>query len=556
MKTMLRAFRIGMISTLAILAGLASPPAGSAPPDDGERRFLIQYPPGNREALKDFIEANGGTVAFDYSELIDGLAADLTPEARRAVRNSGLATSIQEDQVRTLHVLPENFPVGPFEEFVGWGADRVEADVVWSTAPNTGPADNDVAAPEVASNAVTGEGVVVGVLDTGIDYAQPDLAGRIVDDRGSGVVRDFLFNDDDPSDDIPDPIQGHGTSSASVIASGDNNVGVIGVAPEARIRPYRVCFANFVQGCPLSAIIGGLVQAVVDGVDAINMSFGGPAGFNLEASAIQAANAAGVVLVASAGNDATQQPSFPAAYDTVLAVGATNIEDAAASFTNVGGWVDVTGPGVDVPAATCLGCGRRAFLEELSPTPRAFSAIPMTGSAVATLAQVEIVDVGRACVESAGDVLAADPDGKVALIVRGACTFAEKVESAEAAGAIGTVVFNNQPGNFAGTLGEFSAAGPSVSISQEDGQALQADITAGVTIVDLRVVGTDYDLVSGTSFSGPHVAGVAALVRSVNPELSPIEVRGIIENTAEPLGAQVIFGGGMVRADAAVEAAQ
>lgn len=85
MKTMLRAFRIGMISTLAILAGLASPPAGSAPPDDGERRFLIQYPPGNREALKDFIEANGGTVAFDYSELIDGLAADLTPEARRAV---------------------------------------------------------------------------------------------------------------------------------------------------------------------------------------------------------------------------------------------------------------------------------------------------------------------------------------------------------------------------------------------------------------------------------------------------------------------------------------
>jgi subtilisin family serine protease len=77
-----------------------------------------------------------------------------------------------------------------------------------------------------------------------------------------------------------------------------------------------------------------------------------------------------------------------------------------------------------------------------------------------------------------------------------------------------------------------------------------------VTIVDLSVVATDYELVSGTSFSGPHVAGVAALVKSVDPSLSPIQVRKIIETTAEPLGPNVIFGNGMVRADAAVNAAQ
>lgn len=551
-----RLFRIGVLFSAAAVFSITTPPAWSAPPDDGIKRFLIQYPHGNRDALKDVIVVNGGTVVFDYSALLDALAADLTNEAHRAVRNSGLATRIQEDAVRRLHVLPENFPQGPFDEFVGWSVDRVQADIVWSTVPNPGPADDDVAAPDVAGNSVTGSGIVVGVLDTGIDYAQPDLAGNIVDDRGSGVVRDFLFNDDDPSDDIPDPIQGHGTSSASVIASADNGVGVLGVAPEAKIRPYRVCFANFEEGCPLSAIIAGLVQAVVDGVDVINMSFGGGAGFNLEASAIQAANAAGIVLVASAGNEATQRPSFPAAYGTVLAVGATNIEDAPASFTNVGGWVDVVGPGVDVPAATCLGCGRAAFLDELSPTPRSFEVIAMTGSAVATLEEAEIVDVGRACVESENDALAADPSGKVALIVRGACAFAEKVEAAEAAGAIGTVVFNNEPGLFAGTLGEFTAAGPSVSLSQEDGQALQADIAAGVTTVRLSVVATDFELVSGTSFSGPHVAGVAALVRSVNPDLSPIEVRKIVENTAEPLGGEFVFGNGMVRADAAVSATQ
>ena len=177
----------------------------------------------------------------------------------------------------------------------------------------------------------------------------------------------------------------------------------------------------------------------------------------------------------------------------------------------------------------------------------------MTGSAVASVAGTEIVDVGRACDT---DSLADDPAGKIALIVRGTCTFAEKVENAETAGAVGTVVFNNVAGNFSGTLGDFSSAGPSVSISQADGQTLQAEISGGVTIVDLSVVATDYDLVSGTSFSGPHVAGVAALVKSAHSGLSPIQVRKIVEMTAEPLGPKVIFGNGMVRADAAVGAAQ
>src|SRR5690606_35651456 len=110
---------------------------------------------------------------------------------------------------------------GPFDEFVGWGVDRVEADIVWSTNPNFGDADNDVAAPNVRSGDVTGNGTLVGVLDTGIDFGHPDLAANVRDVRGSGVIRDFLFGDDDPSDDIPAPLQGHGTSSASVIASVD-----------------------------------------------------------------------------------------------------------------------------------------------------------------------------------------------------------------------------------------------------------------------------------------------------------------------------------------------
>lgn len=525
-------------------AGNSANAAGSEP-----NRYLIQYTPGKAQALRETIERNGGRILFDYSSLIDGLAAEMTPQAMAEVRRSGNATTIEKDAMRELHALPPGFPDGEFAEFVPWGRDRVEADIVWSPTPNLGPADNGIAEPNVSPGAVSGEGVVVAVLDTGVDYDHPDLVDNLVDDRGSGVIRDFLGPDDDPTDDT---FNGHGTSVASVIASVDNEVGVIGVAPGALIRPYRVCDG----GCPLSAIIGGLVQAVADGVDVINMSFGGGAGFNIEASAVQAANAAGVVLVGSAGNDASQQVHFPAGYGTVLAVGATDINDDPASFTNVGGWVDVTGPGVANPTATCSGCVIEAFVNELSPTMQDFAANAMTGSPIdASILGTEIVDVGPACL---ADGLADDPLGKVALIVRGGCSFAEKVAQAEGAGALATVVYNNAPGNFNGTLGAYMAAGPAVSLSQADGQALATEIAGSITTVDVGVVrtATEYWLISGTSFSAPHVAGVAALVKSVNPDLTPIEVRKIITSTAEPIGPQVIFGAGMVRADQAVDAAQ
>ncbi len=514
--------------------------ASGSEPASGMTRYLIQYHPGNGQQLEDLIASLGGKVVFDYA-LIDGLAADLTRAGRNTVRRSGLARTIEEDALLELHAHLPNFAV----EFVGYGVDRVQADVVWSTAPNTGAAANGAAAPSVQAGAITGQGVFVGVLDTGVDLTHPDLAANVLV-PADGAIRDFIDGDADPSD----TVIGHGTAVSSVIASVDNSAGVIGVAPEATIIPYRVCAAF----CPLSAIIGGLVQAIIDGVDVVNMSFGGPAGFNIEASAVQAANAAGIVLVASAGNGATQKPSFPAAYDTVLAVGATDINDNAASFTNVGGWVDVTGPGVAVPAATCQGCGRDSFLDEISPTAQSFSNNTMFGSAVASVLGTEIVDVGRAC--NVDLPLPVSPAGKVALIKRGLCSFAEKVMNAETAGAVGTVIYNSVSGNFFGTLGAFSAAGPSVSVSNADGLTLVAEIGSGTTKVDLKVVATDYALVNGTSFSGPHVAGVAALVKDADGSLSPIEVRKIIEMTAEPIGPKVIFGNGMVRADLAVAAAQ
>lgn len=460
----------------------------------------------------------------------------------------------------TPSALPAGFPDGAvFSEFVGWDRDRVNSDVVWSTGPNFGVPDNNIATPNVAPGSITGAGVVVGVLDTGIDYDHPDLQANIMNDCGSGVIRDFLDIPgglDDCAED--NTFNGHGTSVASVIASVDNTVGLIGNAPGATIRPYRVCDG----GCPLSAIIGGLVQATADGVDVINMSFGGGAGFNIEASAVQAANAAGIVLVGSAGNDASQKVHFPAGYDTVIAVGATNgpgaVLDQPASFTNTGGWVDVTGPGVNNPTATCTGCVTEGFVDELTPDVASFAANELTNSPIAIVMNTEVVNFGRACNVTAGDTAGADPTGKVALMQRGTCSFAEKVAFAEASGAVATVISNNAAGNFFGTLGTYIPAGPAVSISQADGAALAADIASATTTADVgirRRNDLEYWLISGTSFSGPTVAGVAALVLEANPNLSPIQVRNIIESTAEPIGPQVIFGKGMVRTDNAVNAA-
>lgn len=605
------------------------------PVAQNQARYLIQYNANNKAALIAAINAQGGSVAYDYSALFNGIAADLPDNAVRSLRVSGLITTIEADEMRMLHqtrgrseadsdaraeaisarlsgkaeaqsvtsstrasvsksssasvsangggssssstsssstnktesegstafedggipdiapaALPAGFP-GPlaFSEFVGWDRDRAQADAVWSVAPNYGAADNGIAGPDVAPGTITGAGVVVGVLDTGIDYDHPDLVANIMNDCGTdGVTRDFLDGDDCPMDDT---FNGHGTSVASVIASADNGIGLIGVAPNAKIRPYRVCDG----GCPLSAIIGGIVQATEDGVDVINMSFGGGAGKNFEASALQAANQRGIVLVASAGNGSSQKVHFPAGYDTVIAVGATDINDNPASFTNYGGWVDLTGPGVANPTATCTGCVTEGFVDEISPTAVSFAANEMTNSPTAIVSGVEIEDAGIAC----GALPAGSLTGKAAFIRRGSCTFATKVANAEAAGAVGSVVANNAPGNFFGTLGAFFASGPSVTISQADGDALLNDIVNnGPVTVDLgirRRNDIEYWLISGTSFSGPTVAGVAALVLEANPNLSPIEVRKILEMTADPIGPQVIVGAGMVNAEAAVAAA-
>ena len=200
-------------------------------------------------------------------------------------------------------------------------------------------ADADIDAPEAWAIS-TGAGIKVAVIDTGIDYNHPDLA------QNYAGGDDFVFNDGDPMDD-----HGHGTHVAGTIAAAMNNQtgdpaaeeGVAGVAPDARILAYKVCRAD--GTCDDFAIQRAIAQAITDGAKVINMSLGEAQFSQSLNDAVQDAWIAGLVIVAGAGNNGTTDLFYPAAFDNVISVGAFDEDHKRATFSNYGGWVDLSAPG-------------------------------------------------------------------------------------------------------------------------------------------------------------------------------------------------------------------
>jgi subtilisin family serine protease len=344
------------------------------------------------------------------------------------------------------------------------------------------------------------------------------------------------------------------------VAAVDNTIGVIGTAPLSNVIAYRVC-DSALNDCPTGAVVAGLEEAVEDGADVISMSYGGIGFAQAEKHAIKAAADAGVVLVASAGN--TPSPvagarHYPSGYPEVISVGATDEEDALADFSTFGGKVDVVAPGVETPTTTLLGLGREVLVRQNTPASRLVDANPMEFSGVTPAAGIT-ANLVFANLGQPADFAGIDCTGRIALISRGAISFQAKVENATADGCLGALIYNNAPGNFAGTLGVPQTL-PAASLSQEDGVALKASLDAGQAVnVTMVVLASDYDTFSGTSASAPYVSGVAALVLSASPSLTNSEVARIIERTAENLGNPAHdnqFGWGIVDAADAVACAR
>jgi thermitase len=182
--------------------------------------------------------------------------------------------------------------------------------------------------------------VAIAVLDSGIREDHEDLQGK--------VTKRANYTDSSTNSDV----YGHGTHVAgSVAANTDNQKGVSGTCPGCTL--YNVKVLDDAGSGRYSWITNGLTWAADNGAKVINMSLGGPTSSSTVQAAIDYAWSKGVVVVAAAGNDGTKTWHYPAAYDNVIAVGATDNKDAKASFSNYGSsWVDVAAPGVDILSST------------------------------------------------------------------------------------------------------------------------------------------------------------------------------------------------------------
>jgi len=215
-------------------------------------------------------------------------------------------------------------PRRPNDPYYGlqWALEKAEAPAAWGYA--------------------TGQGVLIAVLDTGIDLDHPDLVEKVLTD----VDRDFVNDDDEADDD-----HGHGTHVSGIAAAATNNgTGVAGLGWEAMLLPLKVLRADGVgQEDDLAAAIR---WAADNGADVINMSLGGPSACPaIVQEAADYAYGKGVVLVAAAGNHGGNVPNaemFPANCKHVLGVAATDQGDAVANYSNYGSHVSVAAPGSSI----------------------------------------------------------------------------------------------------------------------------------------------------------------------------------------------------------------
>ncbi len=173
--------------------------------------------------------------------------------------------------------------------------------------------------------------IIVAILDTGIDKYHQDLSGQ--------VIAEANFTTSDTASDI----NGHGTHIAGIIAGKSNGLGIIGIAPDIKLLNVKV--ADDRGRCQAQDLAGGIIWAVDMGADVINISIQiKEPSLELE-EAINYAWNNGAVIVAAAGNNGGQSAVYPAAYQNVIAVSATNESGDLAPLSNYGDWVDIAAPG-------------------------------------------------------------------------------------------------------------------------------------------------------------------------------------------------------------------
>ncbi|WP_026568214.1 S8 family serine peptidase [Bacillus sp. UNC41MFS5] len=377
---------------------------------------------------------------------------------------------------------------------------------------------------------LTGKGVTVGVIDTGVDYTHPDLK------RNYAGGRDLVDNDRDPMETLAlGKATIHGTHVAGIIAA---NGKIKGVAPEAKIVAYRALGPG--GGGTTEQVLAAIDQAIKDKVDIVNLSLGNDInGPDLPISlALNRAVDRGIVAVAASGNSGPN----------VWSVGSPGTASKAIS-------VGASTPTLETPYISIVGSREQFQIE------------PMEGSATWNLDRsIDLADGGLGRPNELKQV-----QGKIALIQRGILTFTQKAENAQKAGAKAVLIYNNiSGGRFRGNL-DSQLTIPVGALAKGDGvilqRAIKKQLTAARVVVSEErdqladfssrgpVTGTweikpdivapgvainstipgGYLSLQGTSMAAPHVAGACALIKQAHPDWTPEQIKAALMNTAIPL---------------------
>ncbi|SEQ62263.1 S8 family peptidase [Piscibacillus halophilus] len=541
----------------------------------------------SKEKAKALITKKNGKVIDSFEKVYNGLYVQVERRALKDLSSLPEVTAIHSVKPVELH----NDTSVPF----------IGAPNVWEKT--------------VDGSNVTGEGITVAIIDTGIDYTHASFGGEgtveAYESNNPAVVEEGTFptakvvggwdfvgteydaSSDDPEKRIPkpdaDPLDenGHGTHVAATVAGleVEGKVGH-GVAPDALLYAYKV----FGEGGSTGVTAQALEMAmdpngdgdVSDHVDVVNMSLGSPYGHPEDPSA-QAANLAveaGVIVVASAGNsgDVPYITGSPAVADKAISV-AASVDDGI-----VVGALDINSP-EDI-------AGQYEAVEGAITTPLA-----ETGEITN-----DVVYVGRGCLI---DEFLDDPEGKIAMMDRGECSFTEKLQRALDAGAVAGIVANNAAGdpivmggddvNIPGVM-IHQSTGNNIKDALNDGETVNISLSDDIQVAKPELADTIADFSSkgpgrgdigfkpeisapgysissadvgagdgatqksGTSMAAPHVAGVAALLKQLRPDWNAEEIKSLMMNTSTtiadldgeiyPLSRQ---GAGRVQADIAAD---